>query len=590
MTQVCRVVECRVQGFEHFLEKFRKSMTTSRKILLGRRITVVAIIIACLGSIHYHRLSSVRQIETALEEAEIMVAQSVWEFDFNMVKIYLTAIVEKHAYVSVKVIAPDGSEIFAWQKADSGKIVSILTDLHVTPLKTFTHSIDYKNEKIGTIVVIWRDNSFYYSLYAVILSILLLVIVQLYSRNIQAKLSLEGKVELIENQMNELRSQKELIEDIFKIVPEGLITLGSNKEEVRSNRAFEAIIDEWSTILNKDRKLVKAFFLESLWAELQKEGKGQYSAIIDGYTFIVEFLSSRVPASLEADRVVSLRDITKLTEMERELNQSRKLEAVGRLAAGIAHEINTPTQYVFSNVEFLDEAFTDISEVMQEVDRGRDPTGRTAEERLENIARVFAATDWDFLQEEIPKALSQSRDGLRRVSRIVSAMKHFSHPSGNAAELANINSAIENTVIVARNEWKYISEVSLDLKPDLPLIPCFLDELNQVILGMIVNSAHAIAQKYGEKSGAVGKISISTEVEDEHVIIVIHDDGAGISKGVQEKIFDPFFTTKELNKGTGQGLAIARDVIVNKHHGTISVESEEGVGTTFTITLPVSAG
>ena len=194
--------------------------------------------------------------------------------------------------------------------------------------------------------------------------------------------------------------------------------------------------------------------------------------------------------------------------------------------------------------------------------------------------------DWEFLKEEIPTSIEQSREGLRRIANIVSAMKHFSHPSGDTPEFNDINSAIENTVSVARNEWKYVADVQLELSPALPQVRCFLDELNQVFLGMIVNSAHAIEEKYGEADGKKGEIIISTESAGENIVITIKDNGGGMPKNIVEKVFDPFFSTKEVNKGTGQGLAIAHDVIVNRHEGAISVQSSENHGTTFTITLP----
>jgi signal transduction histidine kinase len=166
-------------------------------------------------------------------------------------------------------------------------------------------------------------------------------------------------------------------------------------------------------------------------------------------------------------------------------------------------------------------------------------------------------------------------------------MKHFSHPSGSSAEDNDINMAIENTVAVAKNEWKYVAEVALSLDKELPLVPCYLDQINQVFLSMIVNSAHAIEEKNGENSGQNGHITISTARQDNMAIITIKDDGAGIPEDVCAKVFDPFFTTKKLNKGTGQGLAIAHDVVVNTHRGTISVDSELGQGTVFSIALPL---
>ena len=206
--------------------------------------------------------------------------------------------------------------------------------------------------------------------------------------------------------------------------------------------------------------------------------------------------------------------------------------------------------------------------------------------------------DLDYLAEEVPQALTQSLEGIAQVSRIVKAMKQFSHPDSQGREASNINAALENTVTVARNEWKYVAEVDLDLDPQLPPVPCYLGELNQVFLNIVVNAAHAIEEKLastasasasGEEADAgKGLIKISTQSIDDPVEIRIGDSGNGIPEQARPRIFDLFFTTKEVGKGTGQGLALAYSVVVEKHGGEISFETESGVGTTFIIRLPLA--
>jgi signal transduction histidine kinase len=191
-----------------------------------------------------------------------------------------------------------------------------------------------------------------------------------------------------------------------------------------------------------------------------------------------------------------------------------------------------------------------------------------------------------YLCEEIPKAIAQSLDGIQRIAKIVGAMKEFSHP-GQERTPTDINHAITNTITVATNEWKYVAKIETDLDSTLPAVPVVPGEFNQVILNIIVNAAHAIAQARGRDETRMGKICISTRRAPEWAEILISDDGCGMPPHVQERIFDPFFTTKAVGKGTGQGLSIAHNVIVKKHRGSILVSSEPGRGTTFTIRLPL---
>jgi len=165
-------------------------------------------------------------------------------------------------------------------------------------------------------------------------------------------------------------------------------------------------------------------------------------------------------------------------------------------------------------------------------------------------------------------------------------MKDFSHPGRETKTLVHLGKAIENTVTVARNEWKYVATIETDFEPNLPAVPCYESEFNQVVLNIVVNAAHALENAGHEESGQ-GVIRISARSDRDFVEVRIADNGCGISEDVLGRIFDPFFTTKEIGKGTGQGLSIARSVIVEKHGGTIGVESKQGVGTTFILRLPL---
>jgi two-component system, NtrC family, sensor kinase len=281
-------------------------------------------------------------------------------------------------------------------------------------------------------------------------------------------------------------------------------------------------------------------------------------------------------------------DITEKMALEHELRQAQKLEAIGQLAAGIAHEINTPIQYIGDNTSFLQEAFSDLNGLLNrfigymatldEADKSR--------EELKTLAALMEEADLAYLVEEIPNALEQTMEGVQRVSKIVKAMREFSHPGTSKKVDVNLNHSLESTITVARNEWKYVAEMELNLADDLPMVPCYPGEMNQVFLNLIINAAHAIADVTEEGRTGKGRITLTTHSKADSVTVRISDTGSGIPVEVQDRIFDPFFTTKEVGKGTGQGLAIAHAVVVEKHGGSIRFETAEGQGTTFIIELP----
>ena len=281
-------------------------------------------------------------------------------------------------------------------------------------------------------------------------------------------------------------------------------------------------------------------------------------------------------------------DVTERNLLRTQLLQAQKLESVGQLAAGIAHEINTPTQYIGDNVRFMKDAFLDLKGLLAHYERLLllAKSNTLTPDAIQKIEEAVRRTDADYLLEEIPKAVDQTLDGINRVSTIVSAMKEFSHPGTKDKIPLDLNHAIDSTITVARNEWKYVADLETDFDPTLPPIYCLPGELSQVILNLIVNAAHAIADVVREGGPDKGKITVQTRALADWAEIRIHDTGHGIPEGIRTRIFDPFFTTKEIGKGTGQGLAIARSVVVDKHGGSIHFETEMGKGTTFIVRLP----
>jgi signal transduction histidine kinase len=279
-------------------------------------------------------------------------------------------------------------------------------------------------------------------------------------------------------------------------------------------------------------------------------------------------------------------DVTEQRGLERDLSQAQKLESIGQLAAGIAHEINTPTQYIGDNIRFLGETFDQLVNLVLQL-AALSAAGTTdGAAPTASIADVLQAADVGYLRAEIPSAVAQALDGVERIANIVAAMKDFSHPGVERTPI-DLNRAIASTITVAKNEWKYVAELATQFDPTLPFVPVMPGPFNQVVLNMIVNAAHAISDVNPEGSSRKGTITVVTRQADEWAEIEIHDTGCGIPANIVPRIFDPFFTTKAVGKGTGQGLAIAHNVIVDKHGGTIAVDSEPGVGTRFTLRLPL---
>lgn len=284
--------------------------------------------------------------------------------------------------------------------------------------------------------------------------------------------------------------------------------------------------------------------------------------------------------------VVTSRDMTERKLLESRLQQAQKLEALGQLAAGIAHEINTPAQYVLDNTMFIQRAWGEASRL---VTAAREILAGSAPGAMAEFDRVWQENDFPYLSQEVPRALEESLTGLQRLARTVQAMKEFSCSCPQQKEPLDLNRAIETVIAVSRNEWKYVAELETRLDKSLPPVPCLASEFNQAILSILINSVQAIAEKVKGKPGEKGLIRVMTQRRDPWAEISIQDSGVGVAECIRDKIFEPFFTTKEVGSGTGQGLTITHSVIVQKHGGQMWFESEPGEGTTFIIRLPLQS-
>ena len=310
----------------------------------------------------------------------------------------------------------------------------------------------------------------------------------------------------------------------------------------------------------------------------------------DQTSFPVEYSAFPiVKEGLIAGAVVCFKDIRKRKKLEVELRVAQKLDAVGRLAAGIAHEINTPVQFVGDNAHFLRDSFGESIKLQRKCEQLFEESlkGSVSPETLAAVKAVRAEIDWGYLEVEIPKAIDQVLNGVGRVATIVRAMKEFSHVDQSSDKTAaDLNKALESTLVVASNELKYVADLETDLGP-LPPVLCHLGDLNQVFLNLLINAAHAIKDVV-KATGRKGRIGIQTRQDGDWVEVSIQDSGTGIREEIRDKIFDPFFTTKGVGEGTGQGLALARAIVVEKHGGTLTFETQMGAGTTFHVRLPAN--
>lgn len=274
-------------------------------------------------------------------------------------------------------------------------------------------------------------------------------------------------------------------------------------------------------------------------------------------------------------------------QTQKSLEEARRLESVGQLAAGVAHEINTPTQFVGDNLRFVKNSIDQMQSVLDYINKLANAEEVDLQHFKDEVTSLSQNVDFDFILSEIPLALGQSIDGVKRIKSIVNAMKSSVHPDGSELQLADINQEIQSACILSRGEWKLVTDMQIDLDDSLPKVPCLPYEINQVVLNMVVNASHSISDEVQSGRYEKGVIKISTKADDKFAEIHIEDNGAGMTDEVKDKLFDPFFTTKGVGIGTGQGLSLAYNVIKEKHKGSIEIESEKGEGAKFVVKLPL---
>ncbi len=406
-----------------------------------------------------------------------------------------------------------------------------------------------------------------------------------YSDGDQARYMLERSLELSSAEMLELhvklQSERDNLQSIFESAALGILRLCEDGHILDANPAALEMFG-----LSRD---------ELVGRSLQYLFDDEARSIRDGYIgcrrtsayerryirkggSIAWFHSTEtwVEASPGARKfcTVVIDDVTEIKQLEGSLRHAQKLESVGRLAAGIAHEINTPIQFINDNVSFLSSAFVAIADLIAKL-----PRSEEAEE----------AADWEYLREEVPVSLAQTLEGLKRVATIVQSMKSFAHNDRGEQNLTDLNKLLQDTLTVASYELKGVAVAHCDLEESLPLVMCSRGDLGQVFLNLMINAAHAIADTNATKaSGTMGNVYVTTRRDGEDVVVSIRDTGGGIPDHIRPNIFVPFFTTKEVGRGSGQGLALARSIVAQRHKGSLSFDTEVGVGTTFHVRLPIA--
>ena len=348
--------------------------------------------------------------------------------------------------------------------------------------------------------------------------------------------------------------------------------------------AIGDLLQQWSAAAPWQARV-----LEALQAPGGFHGRLTFDSELQGTQGCRQIEISMVPGG-GSEAVCLIRDVTAARQLQVEVMQTHKLESIGQLAAGIAHEINTPTQYIGDNLTFARGAFDDCLTLLAAYGTAFEEARSQplSEATVVELERVAEECDIEYLQQTLPKALDSALEGTGRVAQIVRAMKEFSHPRKLEKTLCDLHKEIENTITISSNVWKYVADLERDFDPDLPQVECHAGEINQVVLNLIVNASHTIADALRIRGEEKGTLRISTRHVDEWAEIRVSDTGMGIPTAIRHRIFDPFFTTKEVGRGTGQGLSIARSAIRDKHQGNIEFETEEGKGTTFIIRLPCS--
>lgn len=414
--------------------------------------------------------------------------------------------------------------------------------------------------------------------------------------------------ELVENRsralyeaLDESRKNASFLQEVAAAMPVSVIVYNHEGRVTMVNKAAQSLLGYREADMVS--QLVSRFFsggtLPATLGRTTLSSSPSASEPVELQTHCVSRTGEQIPVLISARHIAdesgssansitvcTLQDLREDEQKEANVRQAQKLETLGRLTAGVAHEINTPAQYVSDSIYFLRDTFDDLNELISHYESAANASSDDALDALGRAADFAEEIDLEYVRENTPRALERAADGLERIGGMCQSIKEFSHPDGKGKAPDDLNRRIKSAAGIARNEYKYVADLALELG-DIPLINCHGDEISQTVLNLIINAAHAIGERVAGRNER-GSIVIHTAVVDDNLVIEVRDDGNGIPEHLKEKIFGAFFTTKPIGKGTGQGLALARSTVVERHNGSLDVDSEVGKGTTFRITLPLA--
>ncbi len=397
---------------------------------------------------------------------------------------------------------------------------------------------------------------------------------------------LRKQIEINKKATASIKKEKNILIAILSSIGDGIIITDLGGTITYLNRKARTILElnhnpDANTTLGRVLKIPAnkeetCYFSEPLTEYLCSQNDSLIQHTVVTVTGKRKLIFSNVTVFCNEERekvgyVIAFRDITKQKEMESQLATNRKLEALGRMVAGVAHEINSPLQFMGDSAFYLQDSYYLIESLLAEAKSGKIRT-----ETLSLLADV---------EENLPVALNDIMVGINRINQLITAMKGFVYPRRENKEFADVNEAVEAALVLSRREWRKEVQITKELDPVLPLVLCYLDEITQAVLNIILNSIYAVKQASQIKIIQQGEIFIKTAHLGRNVALMITDNGTGMTEEVKEKILEPFFTTKEVGEGTGQGLPIAYDII-RQHGGEISFQSEINAGTKATILLP----
>lgn len=382
--------------------------------------------------------------------------------------------------------------------------------------------------------------------------------------------------------INEIDRQKKFIESLLNIIPVGIATFASPTKILMTNNSFEQIIKDCSNLLHKSKRECSKQLIKTVISEIESNNEFPIQLYHDHKSIHLKCHVDSTESINPGINIISMIDMTEMVNMQRQMATTQKLEAIGQLATGISHEINSPIQYILYNIGFIDNFFAKTYNLLIEISK-TDYSTLPIE-----LAKVAQNINFEPLLKEVPDCLAETYEGIKRVAKIIAALREFSHPGLGEKVPTDINHALDSTLIVCHSEWKYLAELTTEFDQDLPLVPCFPDQMNQVFLNLIINASHAIETQKALDPEAQHRLTVTTRRNGDFAEIMVMDTGCGIAQEIRPRIFEPFFTTKEVGKGTGQGLAFAYDIVVRKHLGRIECLSEPGQGAAFILRLPLA--